>query len=161
MGAFPVLYPYTEGGIETDRPIPVSYAEHARWALQYWDKRFRTDLHFVFQVFGVLQKRQVCNSAGLQIKRKDFMQSESAIRSLKPADLFQAAGEESRRVPFSNPAVKSLRKHLSSVRSKVMGTDESRVGIRSKIWSLTVELGPPSLWITINPADLVIQLLKS
>ena len=153
MGAFPVLYPYAKGGLEVDRIIQVPYSDHARWSLQYWDKRFRKDLHFVFQVFGVLQKRQVCNSAGLQIKRKDFLRNEQAIKSLKPADLVQAASEESRRLPFSNPAVQSLRKHITSVRAKVMGTDESRVGIRSKIWSLTAQLGPPSLWITINPSD--------
>jgi hypothetical protein len=75
------------------------------------------------------------------------------IRFLKPSDLMQAAGEESRRVPFSNDAVKNLRRHITSIRSKVMGTDESRVGIRSKIWSLTAQIGPPSLWITLNPSD--------
>jgi hypothetical protein len=95
----------------------------------------------------------VCNSAGLQIKRKDFIKNEQAIKSLQSADLMQAASEESRCLPFTNPAVESLRKHITSVRAKVMGTDESRVGIRSKIWSLTAQIGPPSLWITINPSD--------
>lgn len=153
LGAFPLLYPYAQGGIEVQRPIQVSYAEHARWALQYRDRRFRKDLHFVFEVFGVLQKRQVCNSASLQIKRKDFLKNEKAIRSLKPDDLIKAASEESRRIPFTNTAVQSFRKHLTAVRAKVMGTDESRVSIRSKIWSLTAQIGPPSLWITINPSD--------
>ena len=34
-----------------------------------------------------------------------------------------------------------------------MGTDESRIKIRGKIWSTTAIRGPPSLWITINPSD--------
>jgi hypothetical protein len=153
LGAFPTLLPYGKGGIETNRRVKVSYAEHSKRDLQYWDKRFRKDHHYVFQLFGVLQKRQVCSSAGLQIKRKDFYKHEAMIRSLKPSDLLQAAGEESRRVPFSNEAVKNLRKHITSIRSKVMGTDESRVSIRSKIWSLIAQIGPPSLWITLNPSD--------
>ena len=153
LGAFPTLLPYGKGGIETKRRVNVSYMEHSKRNLQYWDKRFRKDHHYIFQLFGVLQKRQVCSSAGLQMKRKDFYKHEAVISSLKPSDLLQAAGEESRRVPFSNEAVKNLRKHITSIRSKVMGTDESRVSIRSKIWSLTAQIGPPSLWITLNPSD--------
>jgi len=34
------------------------------------------------------------------MKRKDFYKHEAVISSLKPSDLLQAAGEESRRVPF-------------------------------------------------------------
>jgi hypothetical protein len=72
---------------------------------------------------------------------------------LTPADLSFAAGEESRKVPFSNPAVRALRKHVSAVRAKVMGTDESQIKIRRQIWSTIVVRGPLSLWITINPSD--------
>ena len=153
LGAFPTLYCYGKGGIEVNRPKAVGYADHVRRDLQYWDKRFRKDLHYVFQVFGVLQKRQVCKSAGIQIKRSDFLKHERTIESLKPSDLTQAAGEEKRHVPFSNPAVRCLRKHISSTRAKVMGTDESRVSLRSKVWSLTAHIGPPSFWITVNPSD--------
>ena len=153
LGAFPTLYCYGKGGIEVNRPIAVSYGDHVRRDLQYWDKRFRKDLHYIFQVFGVLQKRQVCKSAGIQIKRSDFQKNEKVIQSLKPSDLIQAADEERRRIPFSNPAVKCLRKHITSTRAKVMGTDESRVSLRSKVWSLTAHIGPPSLWITVNPSD--------
>lgn len=38
--AFPTLFPYDKGGIETERPRPVSFTEHVRWALQYYDRRF-------------------------------------------------------------------------------------------------------------------------
>ena len=34
-----------------------------------------------------------------------------------------------------------------------MGSSNSQVGYRSKIWSSCLKLGPPSLWITINPLD--------
>ena len=105
LGAFPTPYCYGKGGVEDKRPIGVSYRDHVWRDLQYWDRRFRKDLHYVFQVFGVLQKCQVCKSAGLQIKRKDFLKHEGMIQTLKPVDLAQAATEESRHVPFSNPAV--------------------------------------------------------
>jgi hypothetical protein len=68
LGAYPYLFPYGEGGFETERPRAVSYVEHARWALQYEDRRFSRHMSFIFQVFGVIQKRQVCRSAELQVK---------------------------------------------------------------------------------------------
>jgi hypothetical protein len=56
-------------------------------------------------------------------------------------------------VAFSNSGVKALRQHLRAVRSKISGTDESRLSMRSKVWSTCVVFNPPSLWITINPSD--------
>ncbi|KAG2337317.1 hypothetical protein BDR05DRAFT_952706 [Suillus weaverae] len=74
----------------------------AKWTMQYSDRHFRKDFHFMFQVFGVIQKCE---------------------------------------------------KHLSAVRAKVMGTDESRINICLYIWGMTIMKNPPSLWITINPTD--------
>jgi hypothetical protein len=56
-------------------------------------------------------------------------------------------------VPISNPIVKALRSHISGLRAKVMGTDESRIKIRGQIKGMCVMKGPPSLWLTINPSD--------
>lgn len=153
LASFPTLFPYGEGGIEVSRRRRVTMGAHVKWALQYEDKRFRNHLQFMFQAFGVLQKRQVASSTGLQISRKDFMRHEESIRALKPSDFLNAAKEESRNIPFSNPAIQDLRKHVSAIRAKVMGTDESRIKIRAQIWSTSVMCGPPSLWITINPSD--------
>jgi hypothetical protein len=67
LGAFPYLFPYGEGGFETKRPHAVSYVDHAQWALEYDDRRFSRHMSFIFQVFGVIQKRQVCRAAELQV----------------------------------------------------------------------------------------------
>lgn len=153
LGSFPCLFPYGEGGLEVRRPIPVSYDAHARWALRYEDKRFRRDHHFMFQVFGVLQKRQVCAAASLQVSKRAFLHHEREIRSLNTMDFDTASAEESAHKVFSNPFMRSFRQNLSSVRAKVMGTDESRIRIRSLIWGMCVKKNPPSIWLTINPAD--------
>ena len=114
---------------------------------------FRLHEQFAFQVFGVFQKRQVCRSVSLEIQKSAFVQHTDLIRSLRPDDLKQASKEEVEGVPFSHNGVKLLRQHLRAVRSKVMGTDESRLAMRSKVWSTTVVCNPPSMWITINPSD--------
>ena len=54
---------------------------------------------------------------------------------------------------FTNPAVRALREQLAAVRTIVKGTDESRQHVRSKIWGTNLVFNPPTLWITINPAD--------
>ncbi len=153
LGAFPVLFPYGIGGFETTRRSPIPYEVHAYWALQYGDCRFRKDLHFVFQVSRVIQKRNICRSAVLQMSSNSFHRHETLLSTVKPKDLVKAGLQEKRKVPFTNPAVKALRTKLSAVRSKVPGTDKSQQTLRSKIWSTTVAFNPPNLWLTINPND--------
>ncbi|KIJ31360.1 hypothetical protein M422DRAFT_267033 [Sphaerobolus stellatus SS14] len=63
---------------------------------------------FLAQVFGVLQKRQVCKASEIQVSSKDYCTHEAAIRSLKPQDLLDAAEEERLKMPISNPAVQAL-----------------------------------------------------
>ena len=36
----------------------------------------------------------------------------------------------------------------------MMGSDQSRYQLRSQIWSTSIMLNPPMLWITINPSDI-------
>lgn len=86
------------------------------------------DMQFVFQVFGVLRKRQICMATCLQITKADFHRNERAIRSIDANALMEASREEMEKKPISNPAVRSLKRHLTAIRAKVMGTDESRQG---------------------------------
>ena len=153
LGSFPCLFPFGKGGFEVNRPNVVSYEAHARWAVRYADRRFSKDLHFIFQVFGVLQKRQLCAAAVLQISKCAFTRFEHEIRALPPSAFVTAAAEEQAHKPFSNRAMQCLRQNLTSIRTKVMGTDESRIKIRSMIWGMIVKYGPPSIWLTINSTD--------
>ena len=153
LGCFPTLFPYGLGGFEVPRIVDVPYETHIRWAIRYADKRFRRDYHFPFQVFGVLQKRQICRSAVLQIKRPSFIAQQNLILRLTPAELVAASREETRGVPYSNLGVRALRKQLSALRTRVDGTDESRQSVRSKIWSTNLIHNPPNLWLTVNPSE--------
>nr|GAT42479.1 predicted protein [Mycena chlorophos] len=153
LGAFPMLFPYGYGGFEVDRDVKVTYEAHVQWALQYADRRFRKHTQFSFQTFGVLWKRQVCQSTSVHMDRNEYLAHQTLISKLEPRDLILASEEENRKVPISNPTVRLLRKHLTTIRARVQGTDESRVGIRAQIWGLTLRFNPPSLWMTINLSD--------
>jgi hypothetical protein len=121
--------------------------------MKYADRRFRKDFHFMFQVFGVIQKRQICQSTVLQVQKKAFHENEVVFHQLTPEDLATASREEAKQQDPSNPIIHSLKKHIFAVRTNVIGTDESRINIRSYIWGMTIMKNPPSLWITINPTD--------
>ena len=153
LGSFPWLFPYGKGGFEVERTSKVSYESHARWAIRYEDKHFCLDLHFIFQAFGVLQKRSLCAAATLQISKTTFLRHEAQIQHLSSSDFETAAEEERMRKPFSNKVMQSMCRTVSSVRANVMGTDESRTKIRSYIWGMCIKKNPPSIWLTINPAD--------
>lgn len=153
LGSFPWLFPYGKGGFEVNRPSKVSYEQHARWAIRYEDKRFCLDFHFIFQVFGVLQKRSLCAAATLQISKSTFQRYEAQISHLTSSDFETAAEEERSHRPFSNVVMQAMRRTISFVRANVMGTDESRTKIRSYIWGMCIKKNPPSIWLTINPAD--------
>ena len=153
LGTFPTLFPYGLGGFEIERHVNVPYETHVRWALCYHDRRFRKDPHFPFQVFGVCQKRQVCRASVLQMKRGSYFQNQNLLSTLTADDLTKASIEETRGVPFSNPAVRALRSQLKAVKTKVQGSDESRISIRGKIWGTNLLHNPPKIWVTINPAD--------
>jgi hypothetical protein len=153
LGTFPTLFPFGLGGFEIQRLVNVPYEAHVRWALRYEDKRFRKDPHFPFQVFGVCQKRQVCRASVLQMKKGSYFQHQNLLSVLTAEDLTKASREETRGVPFSNPAVRALCSQLSAVKTKVQGSDESRISLRGKIWGTNLLHNPPSVWVTINPAD--------
>ena len=153
LGTFPTLFPFGLGGFEIDRRVNVPYESHVRWALRYEDRRFRRDPHFPFQVFGVCQKRQVCRASVLQMKKGSYFRHQNILSTITADDLTKASREETRGVPFSNPAVRALRSQLKAVKTKVQGSDESRISIRGKIWGTNLLHNPPSIWVTINPAD--------
>ena len=152
--AFPCLYPYGQGGLESKRPVSIDFPEHIRWSLQYFDRRFRKHETFPFIVFGISQRRQALSSARIQMQRQTFEREARIISSVTAEKLDLAKSEEDKGLPISDETVRALKKHVYATAARVSGSDQSRYRLRSQIWSTSTVLGPPSLWITINPSDL-------
>ncbi|KIK19190.1 hypothetical protein PISMIDRAFT_85286, partial [Pisolithus microcarpus 441] len=131
--AYPCLFPYGQGGIERQQAVKIDFAEHVKWLLRYHDRRFRKHETFPYVCFGILQRRQALGSA-----RK----------------MQQAQEEEESHKPVSDPAIRLLRQHLYSTAGRVIGSDQSRYQLRSQIWSTSIMLNPPNVWLTLNPCDL-------
>lgn len=56
-----------------------------------------------------MQKREVCWSTCLQIKKKDFLRNKEAIWEIDAGALLEASREESKKKPTLNVAVKALK----------------------------------------------------
>ncbi|KIL55393.1 hypothetical protein M378DRAFT_188670 [Amanita muscaria Koide BX008] len=158
--AFPSLFPYGTGGVESQAAL--GFIEHIRYCLLFHDRRFRTHHSFPFVMFGLYQKRQALAAARIQVMRRDFDQVRSNILQVTREDLTKAASEREKGMPISNKNVQKLLDSAKLTAGRIVGTDQSRAALRSKIWSTAVFLGPPSIWMTINPADIhdpIAQLL--
>jgi hypothetical protein len=71
-GAFPVLWPYGRGLYHDRRRRKISFQEYIQWALQYYDRRFRTHHCFPFVAFSIQQKQSALLSAKIRMRRSDF-----------------------------------------------------------------------------------------
>ncbi|KAF9040359.1 hypothetical protein BDZ89DRAFT_1210221 [Hymenopellis radicata] len=152
--AYPMLFPFGRGGIEADRPNPVDFTDHIRWALRYHDGRFRRHETFPFTAFGIQQRRQGLGAARLQTRRRNFDRDVEILSTITAEKLQHAQKQEERGERVTDPAVQLLKSHIHATAGKVVGSNASKHRLKSQIWSTSIALGPPSLWITINPCDL-------
>ena len=141
--AFPCLFPYGLGGVEAHRPVKVDFRDHIKWALQYFDRRFRKHETFPFVCFGISQRRQALASAKVRMQRKTFERDARLISTVTIAKLEAAQKEEEKGLPISDLAVRTLKSHIHATASRVQGSDQARYRLRSEIWSTSAVLGPP------------------
>ncbi|KAG9015584.1 hypothetical protein FRB94_000189 [Tulasnella sp. JGI-2019a] len=131
--AFPGLFPYGEGGIEANRDVPVSFTNHVRWALQYYDRRFSTHHSFPFVAFRIEQKQQALGSVRAHMSRQDFIRDSAILSSITADDLKLAEEEEKRGERHSNPAIQVLKRHIQAMGGRSWGRTrpERRIGPES------------------------------
>ena len=157
MGMFPTLFPYGCGALEdTSRPVKLTLTEHIRYLLSYEDRRFETNDSFIFVVFNILQRRTACFHAQLMTTRSFFQESANQLQTLNGNDIATALVNISKQAYSSvdDPRINLLMKHIKAVGGRVMGSAHIRSSLRTKIHALCFYLGLPSLFITINPADI-------
>lgn len=98
---------------------------HVRWALQYFDRRFRKHETFPFVSFGIIQRREGLYSAKVQMRRKDFDAVARTLSTITVDQLQEATRQEEANLPITDPAVCMLRKHVHAVAGRVVSSDSS------------------------------------
>ncbi|CAF0864592.1 unnamed protein product, partial [Didymodactylos carnosus] len=144
-----------EQGLLSTRPVKVSFKQHIQYLLPYSDKRFERHHSFMFVVFNILQKRNVCFNARLMVSNPYYKNAANQIQQLISQDILKALGNIAKNTYSSeaNPNLNTLLKQIKTVGGKVMGSPQSRAALRTEIHSLIYSQGLPSILMTINPTD--------
>ncbi|CAF1123482.1 unnamed protein product [Rotaria sp. Silwood1] len=156
-GLYPTLFCYGRGAPEDQsRPVKVNLREHIRYLLSYNDRRFEKNHSFIFVIFNLLQRRDACFHAQLIATKPYFRSSAHEIQSLSSNDIETALKNISERTydMRSNNALNKLVNHIKTIGGRVMGSAYSRMALRTRIHALIYNQGLPSIFLTINPADI-------
>ena len=157
ISLYPYLFPYGTGAIEdTTRPVNVGYKDHVRYLLSIDDKRFERNHSFLYVCFNILQKRNACYQARLMISRPYFVNASSKIDHLSQEDIqFALCDIENKQYKCKDhDRLSALLKQIRTVGGSVMGSQQSRALLRYDIHALIYNIGLPSVFMTINPADI-------
>jgi hypothetical protein len=157
LGLYPTLFPYGCGAPQClSRPIPVSLEQHIRYLLAYDDQRFEKHHSFMFVLFNILQRRQACRNATLMASRPYFQTAANDLQTLTSKEIESALITIGKKTFSSvdNPRINTLMNQIKAVGGSVMGSAYSRSSLRNQIHALIFNQGLPSIFMTINPADI-------
>jgi len=156
LGLFPTLFPYGCGAPhDKSRPITVSLTKHIRYLLSYEDQRFEKHHSFMFVLFNMMQRQQACLNASLIVSRPYFQDVATNLETLTSKEIEATLVKLSKNKfsPVTNPRINTLLKQIKTVGGNVMGSACSRANLRTQIHALIFNQGLPSIFMTINPAD--------
>jgi hypothetical protein len=162
---YPTLYPFGVGGFEDSRRFPaISIKAHARHLLNIADGCFREHPSFLFSVFNVLQRREIGLRTMMRVSRSSFESKANVYANLQPETIQRVTDQLEKGVNnFLKPderRVFDLMRDVHLINSTVMGSGAARMSMRHQIWAMITSYGAPSLFITINPADVYNPLVK-
>ena len=156
---YPTLFPYGIGGIEDKcRTVAISFENHIKHLLSLADRRFQEHYSFLFMAFNIIQRRKLLLHTSLKVKRTKFGRWTDKFKSISPTtieNLISKSSDGKYPVAQNNEErdVLELMRDVNTVTSHVPGSAASRVNMRNEIRALTMKVGLPSFFITVNPAD--------
>lgn len=157
LGLFPTLFPYGCGApCDSSRPNPITLNQHIRYLLTYDDQRFEKHHSFMFIVFNLMQRQQACQNASLMASRPYFRDAAADLQTLTSKEIEAALINVTNKTFSSveNSRINLLMRQIKTVGGSVMGSAYSRATLRTQIHSLIFNQGLPSIFMTINPADI-------
>jgi len=156
---FPWLFPYGFGGIGQKCHFrKISETKHKKNLLMYHDKRFQTDFYFPMIAFNHEQLKAGVSGSFLLAKRKMWPDISNRLKSLNNDVLKNISNKLSDGGHFTPRTTEEkkcfqLLNDLDHVGGFVKGSITSKKHMRNEIWSMISQLGAPSWFITLSPAD--------
>jgi len=94
------------------------------------------------------------SKVNLHTTRTSWQSTRMLLESLTPEELEDAASEQQDHKSITNPVVRRLLKLISHIGSAAPGSNEKKSYMLAELKSSTVYHGFPTIYMTINPADL-------
>ena len=163
---YPTLFPYGIGGAEDKhRMISISFENHVKHFLSLADRRFQEHYSFIFTAFNIIQRRKMLLHTSLKVKRSNFTSWANRFKSIL-MDAIERVISRSSNGSYATAhddeewKVLNLMKEVNTISSHIPGSSASRIAMRNEIRALTMKVGLPSFFITINPADIYNPIVK-
>lgn len=157
---YPTLFPYGIGGTEEKhRTASISFENHVRHFLSLADRRFQEHYSFMFSAFNIIQRRKMLLHTSLKVKRSNFRSWADRFKDVSTDAIERVISRSSNEKYVTaqddeERKVLNLMKEVNTISSHVPGSSASRVVMRNEIRALTMKVGLPSFYITVNPADI-------
>lgn len=134
----------------------MSLKQHIRYLLAYEDQRFEKHHSFMFVIFNMMQRREACWNATLMASRPYFQDATSDLQTLTSKEIEAALISVTKKTfsSVTSPRINTLLRQIKMVGGNVMGSAYSRAALRTQIHALIFNQGLPSIFMTINPADI-------
>ncbi|KAL6304621.1 hypothetical protein BKA93DRAFT_718431, partial [Sparassis latifolia] len=119
----------------------------------------------LFSVFNIIQHRQILLHSSIKVKRSQFDSVANDFASISSDVVHrvcQRISEGDYTTAYNEDECKVLKlmKEVKVITSHVPGSAAARINMRNEMRALMMELGLPSFYITINPADVFNPVVK-
>lgn len=158
---FPHLFPWGFGGFEDGkRRVPITMEAHVKHMLNLSDVRPQTDRNFSFVAMNILQRRKTSEASRFKVKSTHYDRAAELLCSAEASACDSIISRSKANNGYVSPGTKAekelfeLMEKVNIMASNVPGSNASKVKMRNEIRALIHWLGTPSLFITLNPADL-------
>jgi hypothetical protein len=162
---FPCCFPYGRGGPQVAgrheeggpaNPLlrDMTLESWAKVVLQRHGGHFAQHPVFAFLIFNILVRSRNRRIGQGRLKRSAFQRIEGIHRRLTPERLRGAQKEMLETGKTTDEDVLALMKELSLYGSRHPLSNESRLSMRKKVWSMIVAFGLAAIWFTLNPNDI-------
>jgi hypothetical protein len=147
--------------LDEPRSVDIGLVEYLRYCLRLSSCHFAMHYSFLFVAFDVIAKQRAFNAIGLRIKHNPRIATNSG--ALRGSDLEQLCAYQRerlealrshKRLPSVLQLPQSSYDFSSGVETAVRafyGSDKERQTYRTNLFSMAVQYGQPSIFLTLSP----------
>ena len=162
---YPSLFPYGTAGFDIPCTSKLGLEAQARHFFSLNDRRFQEHFSFLFIVFNMLQRHAASIAAKIKTSSSKFSSLAKEFSSISESAIEQVlecvvAGDQVTANNDEEVSILKLMCEVSFISAKVPGSAATRTTLRNEIRALMYDIGLPSFFITINPADCYAPLVQ-